>query len=298
MRTCASNRQTELKPSSLEKYRHILENVILPEFADREIAQIKPLDLRLWFSKFNHLSPKTRRDYLIVLRGVFQEALYDEVIMRNPVDVIRLPKLQKSRIQPFTPLEIRQILWNATGWHRNYYAIAFMTGLRSGEIIALKWSDIDFVRKEIYVQRTRRKGVETRPKTPESVRVIPIFDDLLPYLRDQYERTGEKGSYLFLNGDRPYRDTNSCLDRPWRALLKRLRIPYRRLYNTRHTFATLALNSGRFTKNQVSMMLGHTNNQMLFQVYANFIESERNQIDRSFSVLEVEDYLNGAQSET
>ncbi len=291
-------KQAELKLSSIEKYTHILENVILPEFADREIAVIKPLDLRLWFSKFNHLSPKTRRDYLIVLRGVFQEAFYDEVITRNPVDFIRLPKLQKSKIQPFTQFEIKQILRNATGWHRNYYAIAFMTGLRSGEIIALKWSDIDFLKREIYVQRTRRKGIETKPKTIESIRIVPIFDDLLPYLENQFELTGEKRSYVFLNGDKPFRDTNSCLDRPWRTLLKNLRIPYRRLYNTRHTFATLALNSGRFTKNQVSMILGHTNHQMLFQVYANFIESERNQIDRSFSVLESEEKLYGAQSET
>lgn len=291
-------KRSELKPSSIEKYSHILENILLPEFGDMEIVDIKPLDLRLWFAKYNHLSPKTRRDYLIVLRGVFQEAFFNEEIQRNPVDVIRLPKLQRSRIQPFELYEIRLILQNSSGWHRNYYAIVFFTGMRSGEIIALKWSDINFLKREIYIQRTRRKGVETTPKTVDSVRLVPIFDDLLSYLENQFEITGEKGSYVFLNGDKPFRDTNSCLDRPWRALLKRLMIPYRRLYNTRHTFATLLLNSNKFTKNQISMMLGHTNNQMLFQVYANFIESERNIVDKGFSIFEAENKLSGAQSET
>ena len=280
-------KRSELKISSIEKYINILENVILPEFGHKNIDEIKPLDIRLWFSKYNHRSPKTRRDYLIVLRGVFQEAFYDEIITRNPVDVIRLPKLHTKRIQPFDPSEVKRILENSTGWRKNYYAIAFFTGMRSGEIIALKWSDIDFLRREIYVQRSRRKGIETTPKTQTSIRVIPVFDVLLPYLENQYEITGSKNSYVFLNGDKPYRDTNSCLDRSWKALLKKLHIPYRRLYNTRHTFATLLLNSDKFTKNQVSMLLGHTSNQMLFQVYAGFIESERNQIDRSVNILEL-----------
>ncbi len=280
-------KRSELKTSSIEKYINILENVILPEFGDKNIDEIKPLDIRLWFSQYNHRSPKTRRDYLIVLRGVFQEAFYDEIITRNPVDVIRLPKLHTKRIQPFEPSEVKRILEYSTGWRKNYYAIAFFTGMRSGEIIALKWSDIDFLRREIFVQRSRRKGVETTPKTQTSIRVIPIFDVLLPYLKNQYEITGSKNSYVFLNGDKPYRDTNSCLDRSWKALLKKLHIPYRRLYNTRHTFATLLLNSDKFTKNQVSMLLGHTSNQMLFQVYAGFIESERNKIDRSVNILEL-----------
>ncbi len=278
-------KRTELKPSSIEKYENILENVILPEFAEKKIDEIKPLDVHLWFSKYNHRSPKTRRDYLIVLRGVFSEAFFDEIITRNPVDYIKLPKLNKSRVQPFSKTEVDQILRYSTGWRRNYYAIAFFTGMRSGEIIALKWSDIDFIRRTIYVQRTRRKGIETTPKTLSSVRVVPIFDDLLPFLENQYKYTGSKNSYVFLNGDYPYRDTNSCLDRPWRSLLKRLKIPYRRLYNTQHTFATLMLNSNKFTKNQISMILGHSNNQMLFQTYAGFIESEKDNIDLGFSIL-------------
>ncbi|WP_457595305.1 tyrosine-type recombinase/integrase [Hydrogenimonas sp.] len=278
-------KRTELKPASLEKYENILEKVVLPEFGNRSIDEIKPLDVRLWFSKYNHRSPKTKRDYLIVLRGVFNEAFFDEKITRNPVDYIKLPKLHKSRVQPFSKDEVESILRNASGWRRNYYAIAFFTGMRSGEIIALRWSDVDFIRRTIYVQRTRRKGIETTPKTQSSVRIIPIFSDLLPFLEDQYKKTGNKNSYVFLNGDKPYRDTNTCIDRSWKNLLNRLKIPYRRLYNTRHTFATLLLNSDKFTKNQISMLLGHTNNQMLFQIYAGFIESEKDKIDLDFSIL-------------
>ncbi len=185
-------KETELKPTSIEKYFNILEKIILPEFGEKNIDEIKPLDVRLWFSKYTQRSPKTRRDYLIVLRGVFQEAFYNEVIDRNPVDLIRLPKLKRSRVQPFSKDEVHQILRYAKGWRKNYYAIAFFTGLRSGEIIALKWSDIDFLKREIYVTRTRRKGIETTPKTESSVRIVPIFDILLPYLQDQYTITGEK----------------------------------------------------------------------------------------------------------
>ena len=282
-------KESELKHSSFEKYQTILDNAILPIFEKYQIDHIKPLDIRLWISSYNHLSPKTRRDYLTVLRGVFQEAFYDEVLDHNPVDKIRLPKLIQSDIQPFTPDEVNMILDAATGYKKNLYAFAFYTGMRTGEIIALRWDDIDLQKRLISVKRTRRKGIESSPKTLSSIRNIPIFDQLLPYIYNQLEITGKFRNYVFCNPNgKPFRDANSISTRSWPNHLKKLGILYRRLYNARHTFATFLLSKTDLSKNQISRILGHTTNQMLFQHYAKFIDGEMDSIDKSISLYDIE----------
>ena len=115
---------------------------------------------------------------LTVLRKIFRYAFEDEVIMRNPVDLISLPKSPMPDIEPLTVEEANYLLEHANGWYRNYLAMAFYTGMRVGELLALKWSDVDFNKRKIHVRRSISKGIETSPKTTGSVRIIPIFDRL------------------------------------------------------------------------------------------------------------------------
>lgn len=225
------------------------------------------------------LSPKRIRNILSVYRGVLQLALEDEVLTKNPLDSVRLPKLSRFEIRVFTKEETKTLLENATGWFRAFLATGFYTGARIGEIIGLQWEDIDLERRVIYVRRSISCFRIDTPKTQGSVRVIPLLDVLVPYLLELPKDSlwlfhDEEGNHLG--------DSKKVGGKRWRELLALTEIPYRRLYEMRHTFATHTLISGKFSAMEVAQILGHTTPQMVLQTYSRYIEGEQLKIPRGF----------------
>ena len=153
--------------------------------------------------------------------AIFKEAFYDEAVEKNPFDYIKRPKKVQGEAQPFEKEVMLQLIESAEGWFQNFLALSFFTGLRTGEAVALKWEDIDFTLQELEVKRSRRYGKDITPKTQKSIRVVPIFDELLPYLKAQRELTKEIGSeYIFLSvNNQPFKDGNRIRDYHWKRLL-------------------------------------------------------------------------------
>ncbi|MGE4419736.1 MAG: tyrosine-type recombinase/integrase [Sulfurimonas sp.] len=274
----------ELKNSTLDKYTNIVKNRVNPFFGDKNIADIKVSDVKKWLYGIDDVGSKSKRHYLGVLSGIFQEALYDEVIEKNPVKLVRLPKYDKPDIKPFNSDEVQKIMNNVDDNNFKYYlAIAFYTGMRSGEIIGLKKEDIDFVTKTIKVKRSRNKFGENTPKTKGSIREIPIIQLLEPFIHELYNL--HDNEYLFITQyKKPYKDTNVFVNRFWIPSLKELDIEYRRPYNTRHTYATNMLYNDLVSPVQLAQLLGHANTQMVYEVYVNYIESNYKDFDRSMSI--------------
>jgi integrase len=152
--------------------------------------------------------------------------------------------------------------------------------------VALKWEDIDFQTQELEVKRSRRYGEDITPKTQKSKRIVPIYDELLPYLQSQKELTqGSNSEYVFLSKYRtPFNDGNRIRDYHWKKPLKELELPYQRLYDTRSSFATMMLSSGKFSINHIAQMMGYTNVEMLIHKYNKFIPSEVRKIDKSIGL--------------
>ena len=275
----------ELKPSSFDKYSNTIKNRF-DDFTCKKITEIKPSDIKLWLYNINDVGNKSKRGYLGVLAGIFQEALYDEVIQRNPVRFIRLPKVTTSTMKPFTSDEVKMILDDAKTKNTNYLyfvAIAFYTGMRTGEVIGLKKSDINLERKVINIYRSRSRFGESTPKTKYSTREIPIIDSLLPYIKDLM--LIHDNEYLFVTQyGKPYMDTCVFCDYFWKPSLEKLKIPYRRPYNTRHTYATNMLYRNLVTPVQLSQLLGHSNTQMVFDTYVSYLEHNYSEFNRSISV--------------
>jgi integrase len=277
-------KEHELKPSTFYKYKNILSSRIALYFNHRNIEEIKPSDIKLWLYNIDDVGAKSKKHYLGVLSGIFQEALYDDVISKNPVRQIRMPKYERPEITPFTADEVYMILNHAQNFnYKHYLAIAFYTGMRSGEIIALKKSDIDFKNRLISVSCSRGIFGESTPKTRHSVRQIPIIDSLLPYLQELYSKHGYK--YLFITQYKePYRDNNVFTYKFWIPSLKELNIPYRRPYNTRHTYATNMLYNEFVSPVQLAQLLGHVNSKMVYEVYVNYINKKFDNFDKSIQV--------------
>lgn len=277
-----------VKDSTYIRYDSIIRNQILPTFGNRAIDSIQLSEIKRWYNYWISERSSATAIYIAnIFSSIFQEAFYDEVISKNPFHYIKRPKKQQGSAKPFDKETIKMLISNADDeWFKNFLALSFFTGLRTGETVALKWEDIDFKAQELEVKRSRRYGKDITPKTDKSKRVVPIFDELVPYLKSQRELTKDSNSdYVFLSiYGTPFNDGNRIRDYHWNKLLKKVELPYQRLYDTRSSFATMLLSSGKFSINQVAQMMGHTNIEMLIHKYNKFIPSEIKKINKSIGL--------------
>eukprot|EP01028_Stygiella_incarcerata_P008394 TRINITY_DN36435_c0_g1_i4.p1 TRINITY_DN36435_c0_g1~~TRINITY_DN36435_c0_g1_i4.p1 ORF type:complete len:321 (+),score=-24.98 TRINITY_DN36435_c0_g1_i4:377-1339(+) len=275
----------DLKPNSLKEYSRYI-GFWNSFFADRDIKEIKASEIKeAIFTK--DIKVQGMKDHLVICKGIFNEAFIDDEINSNPVDKISLPKAKKKEILPFTKEEVKAILDNANGFFKAYLAVAFYTGIRTGELLALKWQNIDFKNKRIYINATVGNYKEQTTKTGTSTRYVPLFDILEPYLREQQKRTGLNKNVFCTKNGRHYSSSNLTIYE-WRPLLRRIKIPERRMYETRHTFATNMIESQQFSLNQIAAWLGHANIQTLINRYNKFIPSEIAKFDGQFDVFKGE----------
>ncbi len=266
---------TVRKSSTQNDYKISYEKHIKPFFGNKKLDSLKPSDIERWQNKvLETVSPRRLKAIRAVLSTIIQDALRDELITKNPLPLVKLPRSEKVEIQPFSINEIFTILDTAKSQYKNFYAFGFFTGMRSGEMIGLRWDDIDFKRREISIKRAIKMGVISTPKTASSARTIDILDSLIPYLEEQYKITGESQSYVFLNelGEHFY-DIKRIRNTHWTNVLKECGLEYRPIYHTRHTFATIMLENGEDIL-WVSNMLGHTNSTMTLSRYAKYIKRE------------------------
>jgi len=268
------------KESTLNRYKSNYNRHILPIFKGKRLDKIKTSEITLWQNKLLELGlkPKRVKDIRIVLSVILEDAVNDEIIDFNPVRrVANLPMQVPTQINLFSLDEIKLILEHAQDQFKNFFAVAFFTGMRTGEIIGLKWEDINLDRNEITIKRTINKGIETTPKTINSIRTIEILPTLKKYLEDQKSLTGKDKSFVFLNRNKNnYFDSNKIRDYSWKRTLKSANVEYRTLYNTRHSFASLMISKGEDVL-WVSHMLGHSTPEMTLKKYARFSKNEKKQ---------------------
>jgi len=254
-------------------------NHIKPYFAKKRLNELKPSTIKIWQNTLleKGLSPSYIKHIRCVLTLMYRDAQEDEIVDKNPFDLVRVPKILPTQIHPFSLEDIKLILSNASGWVKNFIALAFFTGARSGEMVGLRWEDIDFSKKEIYINRTIKMGEISSPKTISSIRSIDMLDSLIPYLEEQYSLTGKHNTYVFLNENYEHiYDIKRVRDTQWKKVLKLSGLDYRPIYHTRHTFATIMIENNEDIL-WVSNMLGHVNSTMTLSKYARYIKRANKQ---------------------
>lgn len=249
-------------------------------FSDSKIDNINRASIKDFvYERLKVNSPRTVNGYLSILRGIFNTAIDTEAIKYNPIHDIPMPKHTKVEIQPFTSEEVSLLLSKANEWYRLFLAISFYTGMRTGEVLALRSEDIDFNESKISISRSITKGVISTPKTASSIREVPTFDDLLPYLENI------KDGILFPKSNGEFYNTvGGSKKREWKTLLDDCNIEYRKLYATRHTFIVSMLKNSNLSILEVAQIVGHTSTQMIIQNYGKFIRGEHMKIDRKISL--------------
>lgn len=177
---------------------------------------------------------------------------------------------ENEEINPFNKDEIIKILNSTTG--NLYYFIVIMvyTGMRPGEIISLTWNDIDFEKKRIAVDKTIVNGKVGDVKTESSVRYVDIIPVLEDELKNLYKETGNDKYLLLSSFNKPFY-SHDIIAKRFKELLMDINIKERKLYNLRHTFASMMISQGQNIL-WVSRMLGHKDISITLKVYTKFIK--------------------------
>lgn len=255
--------------------------VINEFFGDIQIDQLKRSDVKEWIQiQLENVVPKTVSNYLTSVRGVIDIAIDKEVIKHNVATGIKLPTHYSKDIEPFSEQEVRLLFDHANEFFLLYLALGFYTGMRTGEMLGLMYSDIDFDKKVIYVKRSISEGKVTTPKTRSSIREVPILDDLLPYLKKPAKSlwlfSRQDGTRLGRFGENRYRE--------WHTLLEKCNLNYRKPYTTRHTFIVTMLKHSDLSILEIAQIVGHTTTQMIIQNYGKFIKGEHLKLDRNLKL--------------
>lgn len=263
------------KENTNKEYMSAFKNHIIPHFGKWELKLIRPTDIKAWQNDLSKkLSGKRIMNIRTVFRGILQDAFIDELININPFDRVRPPKIIKPTIHPCSLDEVQLLTANAKGWFRNYLIIAFFSGMRVGEMMALKWSDIDMIDGFINVSRSVTKRIISSPKTQKSIRSIEILPVVRDALADQMAYSKETSDFIFINQyGTNFMDSVNLIRRHWKPLLASLEIEYRVLYQTRHTFASIMLQQGE-EFGWVSEMMGHADMHTTLIKYSRFIPRE------------------------
>lgn len=263
-----------LKHKTLLAYRVTCRTKILPYFKDRLVTEIKPIDIKRFQDSLidDGHGRATINLTRVLLREVFSLAIINEWITLHPIKMVDMPKMKtvKKRQKPFTHDEIDLLLSSTRGSIRNFLGIAFFTGMRSGEILALKWEDIDFVTDTISITKTIAEGYINSPKTHSSYRDIEMLSKAKEFFLAQRLETGLKNDYVFLNQHNSFYGSNTYFYSGFQALLKKLKLEQRSLHNTRHTFASMMLNNN-IDSLWVSGTLGHENLDITLRIYTHFM---------------------------
>lgn len=165
--------------------------------------------------------------------------------------------------------EIKLLISKAISPLKEYLTLAFFTGARTGELLALKIEDIDFKKKEIYIRRTRlSKGECNLPKNKTSFRNIDMLSIVEPTLKKLIEQSKKNKNEFLL----PY--CAATYDKHFKELLKECDLPAMRLYETRHNFTSLMLSKGEDLEWVSRKMLGHANSYMTYAKYAKYIKKD------------------------
>lgn len=256
-------------PSTYATYSSVVHYHLIPTFGDLYLAELKSSDVREWINELE-ISTKRINNALIPLRGIFDDAYYDEIIDRNPMDRIKNLTNTQREPNPFSLDEMEAILNVLPDQSRNYFQFAFLTGLRTSEMIALDWSDIDFDNQVVHVSRAWVCGAIKTTKTTNGIRDVKLHPQAIEALLAQNKHCSEGRVFLNPKTGLPWQNDNQVRRTAWIPALKKAGIEYRNPYQTRHTFASMLLSEGE-PPMWVATQMGHADWSMIIKTYGRWI---------------------------
>jgi integrase len=246
----------DCKPSTLRDYRNMA-RVLIREFGKRKIEAITTQDIDLWISGYGG-SNRTRQKYLVCLGSIFKRAMKVYGLPLNPADLVERPRVRRAaKIDVLRPEEVLALVRAAKSEQdAAIFHTAAFAGLRMGELLALRWRDVDFTRRTIHVRENWTQGETTTPKGGTE-RAVPMAEEVA----ERLARLGQRSH--FTTDD----DLVFCTPRGQHVGYKSLKERYRaalraanlredfRFHNLRHTFGSTVIRHA--DSREVMEWMGH-----------------------------------------
>jgi integrase len=271
-----------------------LRNHIVPFFAGKDLGKIGPGDIERYVAvKLRTLAVKTVRNHLGTMHSVFELGLRRGWCHQNPVKLADRPVIKKTetRIQFLDQGELERLLAadypeDAFGSiERALYLTAAMTGLRQGELIGLRWRDVDFAAQRVRVVSPYVRGEFNDPKSEDSGRSVPLASRVAEALGELRGRSlyPADGDLVFGHPETGHPLDRSKLVRRFRAALGRAGVRRVTFHELRHTFGTRMAAAG-VPLRTIQHWMGHADAKTT-QVYAHYqpSDAEAETIDSAFS---------------
>ncbi len=292
-------RKKQLKNSTWRDWKSTLNAKVLPAWGNNPIASIDIATVEDFIDCLE-CGPKRVNNILVPIRGIFKFAKRQGDLLENPMEDIDNLKVEPADIFPFSMEEVALLLQTVPVHYRYFFTVAFFTGMRFGEMAALKWHQVDFKRRLISVRETRVYGEEDRTKTAKSKRDIDMLPPVSEALIFQKQLV-KKGKHVFRDQLGSLMTPDHIREVIWKPALIEAEISYRPPMQTRHTFATLMIDAGE-DLGWVQRMMGHGTLQMIFTRYYSWVKKETRDDGSAFMkntfTTEVNQAINGVGCET
>ena len=282
-------KRPEVRPLTYQSYDQQVRVRILPALGHVPLQDLEPYHLQQFYNTLSiRVAPRTVRYTHAILRSALDLAEKHQRIARNPALLCTLPRDPRKEWPTLSPQQLRETLFPVLHAERLQAAfiVAVFTGLRRGELLGLRWQDVDLPGAELHVrQSAARMRVESgarktavimqAPKTPQSRRTLPLTGLCVQALRTHKAQHAQERLLLgsaYTDLDLVFcRPDGTPLDPKWMnrtfaRLLRRAGLPPMRFHDLRHTFATLLMQLGESPKT-VSQLLGHAGVQITLDWY-------------------------------
>jgi len=258
--------------STLRDYRSAIDYHLIPRFGSLPLAHLTAIMVKEWLAELP-CSNKRKNNVLTPLRQVYEEMYLDEEIDKNPLERVKNLPAPPREPDPFTGEEIAAILNELAGQERNLIQFAFWSGLRTSELIALRWKDVDLEQGRVFVREAKVRGHLKGTKTASGSREVTLQLQAREALLSQREFTGQLNNWVFHDSRKndAWKNDQAIRKTVWMPALARAGVTYRNPYQTRHTFASMLLSRGEQPM-WVAQQMGHKDWGQIRKVYGRWIQ--------------------------
>jgi integrase len=263
------------RPTTEVHVEGTLRNHILPAFGDRQIGSIRRSEIQGFVKDLSlKLQPSTVEVVYRHLASIFRSAVYDRLIAVTPCDRIALPKIEVKRVMPLETAHVLALTNAIADRYKAMITLAAGTGMRQGECFGLTLPNVDFPRRRLHVVQ-QLQCIQNHPlylcppKTPASVRTIPLPDVVLTALMEHLDKypVGGEDEFVFSNHyGEPIRRTR--FSDVWRKAARAAQLPKGASFHSlRHYYASLLIRHGESVKT-VQARLGHASAAETLDTYS------------------------------
>ncbi len=275
--------RVSVKESTYSSYADMIRLHLIPHFGSEMLHQVTAGDVQRFISQKisrDGLSAKSVVNIIVVLKEMLKHAQIWGYLSHSPATHAQRPRVEEKEMEFLTPDEIRLFLQNVSPCCYCLFLTAVLTGMRRGELLGLKWSDIDWQRSEIVVRRSLYKNGFVTTKSKRSNRRIqmsPVLADALK--RHRAFALQSEQELVFCNRDGQPLDPDNMVKREFHPALDRAGLRRIRFHDLRHTHASLLIAQGENVK-FVQQQLGHASAKTTLDRYGHLMPSMTSEAGR------------------